>query len=169
MFPAQACARIIQAAAALRLTVPMFYPGACATPGVAQVAGGTLGNTYFTSGYLPVGASGGDADVQAYRARVPERARSPLSQASFGAVLVVRSLLAGGPAAPTPSGLRAALRATRDHPSPMAHPFTCDRRQLTLFPAVCNTAVRLLQWRGSAFVDATGDWLDGGDLTRLVG
>lgn len=170
VFPAQACARIIQAAAALRLRAPMFYPGACATPGVATAAGGALDNAYFTSGYLPAsdGASGGDADTRAYRARVPESARSPLSQASFGAVLVVRALLAAASATPTPGGLRAALRATRDHPSPMAHPFTCDRRQLRLFPAVCNTAVRLLQWRGGRFVDAAGRWLDGRELTELV-
>src|SRR5689334_2991335 len=85
-FPAQACARIIQAAQALGVKAKMFYPGACATPVVVAGKGAALGRSFFASGYLPVGASGGDADAEVFRARVPAAQRSPLSAAAFSAV-----------------------------------------------------------------------------------
>ncbi len=168
VFQAQACARIVQAAAALGIHTPIYLVGACATPAVARAAGPGTGNLYFASGYLPVGASGGDADTAAFRDRVAENERTSGSQGSFSAVLAVRSLLAGIPE-PAPAALRTALRATRDHPNVMAHPFTCDSKKIVILPSICNTAVRVLQWKDGAFTDVAGDWIDGSHLVALAG
>jgi branched-chain amino acid transport system substrate-binding protein len=168
VFQAQACARIAQAATALGVTSPMYFVGACASPAVARAAGPNAANMYFASGYLPVRASGGDADTAAFRDRVPETERTSASQGAFSSVLAVRSLLLDA-GEPGPAALRAALRATHDHPNVMAHPFTCDNKKIAVLPSICNTAVRVLQWRDGAFTDVAGDWVDGSPLVALSG
>lgn len=172
VFPTQSCARIMAAAAAIRVTTPIYYPGGCASAAAVRAAGSGP-PSYFASGYLPVTATGGDAAAAGYRAGVPSAARSPLSQASFSTVVALRLLLAGSLAArpgatPTAAGLRTALATVHNEPNAMAHPFSCDHKQITLFPSVCDTAVRMVRWDGSGFTDVTGTWLDGSSLVSLV-
>jgi branched-chain amino acid transport system substrate-binding protein len=167
VFQAQSCARIVQAASALAVKAPMYLIGACATPAVARAAGSNTDKLYFATGYEPVPAAGGDADVAAFREGVPEQDRTSGSQAAFSAVLAVRSLLADIPE-PGPGPLKAALLATRDYPNVMAYPFTCDHKKIVILPSICNTAVRLLRWDGDGFADVAGDWIDGRELATLA-
>ena len=167
VFPAQACARIMQAAQALGVKAELYYPGACASPSVVAGRGAALDRSYFASGYLPVGASGGDADAEAFRSRVPAAQRSPLSQAAFSAVLNVARLMTGG--ATDSEALKAKLAAGRDAPNALAHPYTCDGQQLPLLTSVCNSNVRLLQVKGGEFADVTGAWINGGELAGFAG
>jgi len=168
VFQAAACARIVQAAAALNVRSDIYLVGACATPAVPRAAGGKTQNLYFASSYIPVGTSGGDADTAAFRAAMPEADRTSASQGAFSSVLNVRALLAKTPQ-PTAADLTTALRATHDEPNVMAHPYTCDGKQISIFPAVCNSAMRLLRWQGNAFTDVTGTWQDGRQLVSLIG
>jgi branched-chain amino acid transport system substrate-binding protein len=166
-FPAQACARIIQASQALSVKAQMFYPGACATPGVVAGRSAALGRSFFASGYLPVGASGGDADAEVFRKRVPAAQRSPLSEAAFGAVLNLARLMADG--ATDAAAIKSKLAATRDAPNVLSHPYTCDGQRLPLLISVCNSNIRLLQYKGDAFTDVVGAWINGGELAGLAG
>ncbi|MGB8652815.1 MAG: ABC transporter substrate-binding protein, partial [Mycobacteriales bacterium] len=166
VFPAQACARIMQAAQALGVRSELYYPGACATPGVVRAAPGGLGRSFFGSGYLPVGDSGGGADADAFRARVPKGQRSPLSEATFSTILNLAALMGDG--AVDPAALRARLAATHDQPNVLAHPYTCDGLQLPLLNTVCNSNIRLLQYRDGAFTDVLGEWVTGAKLNELV-
>jgi len=167
VFPAQACARIMQSAQALAVRADLYYPGACASPAVVAGRDSGLDHSYFASGYLPVGASGGDAAAADFRKRVPAAQRSPLSEASYAAVLDVARLIGEGKT--DPASLKAALAASVGAPSPLSHPFTCDGKQLPLLTTVCNSNVRLLQYRSGAFVDVLGSWINGGQLTALAG
>jgi branched-chain amino acid transport system substrate-binding protein len=167
VFPAQSCARIAQVAGTLQIRTPMYFAGSCASPAVTRAAGRSAGNLYFASGYLPVDTPDRNQDAEAFRARVPQAQRSPLSQASFSTVLVIRSLLDELPQT-TSADLTAAFKATRDRPNVMAHPFTCDGSAITVFPAVCNTAVRILQWSNNTFADVTGTWVDGRGLMKFL-
>jgi branched-chain amino acid transport system substrate-binding protein len=166
VFPAQACARIMQAAQALSVKAPMYYPGACAAPTVVAGREAALSNSYFASGYLPVATSGGDADGEDFRKRVPVGQRSPVSEASYAAVRNVAALMAGG--ATDRASLGKALAATKDQPGVLAHSYTCDGKQLPLLTSVCNSNVRLLQYKGGAFTDVVGDWVNGGELAGLA-
>lgn len=166
VFPAQACSRIVQAADALGVKAQLYYPGACATPGVVAGGRASLAHSWFASGYLPVGASGGDADAEAFRKRVPKAQRSPVSEAAFSAVLNVATLMDAG--ALDPAALGAKLAAARNQPNVLAHPYSCDGKQLPLLASVCNSYVRLLQYRSGEFVDVLGDWLTGAKLNELV-
>jgi branched-chain amino acid transport system substrate-binding protein len=168
VFPAQSCARIAQAAASLGVQSEIYLPGACATASVRQAAGPVLERMTFASGYAPVPADGGSAEAEAFLDRVPEAERSPLSQASFSAVLNLAVLLDGG--AISSADLRAALEATVEEDNVFAHPYTCNGDQIALLPSVCNPNVRLLRYSpdGSA-TDVVGDWVSGAELSRVIG
>jgi branched-chain amino acid transport system substrate-binding protein len=165
-FPAQGCARILQTARALGVTSPLYYVGVCAAPGVVRGTTGTLARSYFASGFLPVTATGGGLDGAAFRAGVPAAQRSPVSQASFSAVLNLARLMSSG--AVTPAALKQALAETFEQPGALAHPYTCDGKQLPLLRSVCNSHVRLLQYRDGAFTDVLDEWITGAKLNELV-
>ena len=71
--------------------------------------------------------------------------------------------------ADSPAAVTAELRKSAGRPGFMAHPFTCDRKQVSLLSAVCNSNVRLLQYKGGRFVDVTGSWVNGAALVKLFG
>jgi branched-chain amino acid transport system substrate-binding protein len=166
VFPAQACARIMSAAQALSISAQIYYPGACASPDVVAGRDAALAHSYFASGYLPVGTSGGDAAAADFRKRVPAGQRSPIAEASYAALLNIATLMASG--ATDGAALATKLASTQNQPGVLAHPYTCNGKQLPLLTTVCNSNVRLLQYKSGAFTDVTGSWINGGDLVALA-
>ncbi len=165
LFPAQTCARVMSAARSLNVKARMFYPSACASQAVVDAAGPAAENSYFASAYLPFDDP--SPEVATWKAEAKVSKPSALSQAGFAVAMNAYDLLKDG--TDTPAGLNAKLRATVDHPGYMAHPYTCDRKQVSLMSAVCNPFVRLLQYKGGRFVDLTGSWVSGADLVKLFG
>ena len=165
LFPAQTCARVMSAARALRVKAKMFYPSACASQAVVDAAGPAAEDAYFASGYLPFDDP--SPEVATWKAEARVTKPSALSQAGFGVAMNVYGLLKDG--ADTPAAMTAKLRESTGRPGFMAHPFTCDRKQVSLLSAVCNPNVRLLQYKGGRFVDLTGSWVSGADLVKLFG
>jgi len=165
VFPAQSCARIMSAARALAVKARMFYPSACASQAVVDAAGPAAENAYFASGYLPFDDP--SPEVATWRSEAKVTKPSALSQAGFSVTMNLYSLLKEG--AGSPAAVTSTLRSTVGRSGYMAHPYTCDRRQVSLLPAVCNAHVRLLQYKGGRFTDVTGGWLDGGPLVKLFG
>lgn len=162
VFPAQSCARIMQARQALGVKAKMFYPSACAARSVVEAAGGGAEGAYFGSGYLPFGDSSKDVEIWRERAE----GTSVLSQAGFGVVMNLYQLL-GEADDITPAALIQRLKGAKGHANFMAHDYTCDRKQLPLLASVCNPFVRILQYRGGRFDDAVGQWVSGADLLKL--
>jgi branched-chain amino acid transport system substrate-binding protein len=165
VFPAQSCARIMGAARALAVKAKMFYPSACASQAVVDAAGPAAEGSYFASGYLPFDDP--SPDVATWKAKAKVTRPSALSQAGFSVAMDLYQLLKEGAA--TPAAVTAALKASVDRPGFMAHPYTCDRAQVSLMGAVCNANVRLLQYKGGRFVDVTGAWVNGAPLVKLFG
>ena len=166
IFPAQSCARIMQTAKSLGVTAKMFYPSVCASRSVVDAAGAGADGAYFASGYLPFGDP--SPEVTTWRERT--KAESVVSQAGFGVVMDLHALLTREPGAEiTPASVTAALKATKDQPGYMAHPYTCDGKQVPLLKAVCNADVRILQYREGTFADVLPGWTNGSDLVKLFG
>jgi branched-chain amino acid transport system substrate-binding protein len=165
VFPAQSCARIMSAARSLAVKARMFFPSACASQAVVDAAGPAAEGSYFASGYLPFDDP--SAEVATWKAEAKVTKPSALSQAGFSIVMNLYELLKEG--ADSPAALTARLQSTVDHPGFMAHPYTCDRKQVSLLTAVCNPHVRLLQYKGGRFADVTGAWIDGSGLVKLFG
>ena len=162
VFPAQSCARIMQARQALAIKAKMFYPGACAAQSVVDAAGSGADGAFFGSGYLPFGDP--SPDVAAWRDRA--KGTSVLSQAGFSVVMNLYQLL-GEADEVTPAALTDRLKSTKGHANFMGHDYTCDRKQLPLLSSVCNPFVRILQYRDGRFDDVVGQWVSGADLIKL--
>ena len=165
LFPAQTCARIMSAARSLKVTARLFYTSACASQAVVDAAGPAAENAYFASGYLPFDDP--SPEVATWKAEAKVTKPSVLSQAGFAVAMNMYDLLKGG--ADTPAAVISELRATQQRPGYMAHPYTCDRKQVSLLSAVCNANVRLLQYKGGRFADLTGNWVNGSELVKLFG
>jgi branched-chain amino acid transport system substrate-binding protein len=164
VFPAQACARIMQARQALSVEAAMFFPSACAERSVVDAAGSAADGAYFGSAYLPFDDP--SPDVDAWRTRT--KAQGVLSQAGFSSVMNVHRILTEAPEA-TAAAVSTALAGARDHPGYMTHAYTCDGKQVTLMKAICNPNIRILRYRDGRFEDVVGDWVDGSGLVRLFG
>jgi branched-chain amino acid transport system substrate-binding protein len=143
----------------------MFYPSACASQAVVDAAGPAAENAYFATGYLPFDDP--SPEVATWKAEAKVTKPSVLSQAGFSVAMNAYDLLKDGTA--TAEALNAKLRATVDHPGYMAHPYTCDRKQVSLLSAVCNPYVRLLQYKAGKFGDLAGTWVNGAPLVKLFG
>ena len=172
LFPAQACARIMQARKSLAIKASFFFPGACADRGVFDAAGGGADGAYFASGFLSFDDRS-NPDVATYldKRRAHGAGGTPpsvLSQAGFAMVMNLRQIMTEIQTPLAADTVLAALRATRQHPGFMSHPYTCDRQQVLLLGAVCNANVRVLQHRGGTLADVTGAWVNGADLVRLA-
>ncbi len=162
VFPAQSCARIMQARQALGIKAKMFYPGACAAQSVVDAAGGGAEGAYFGSGFLPFGDP--SPDVVVWREQI--KATSVLSQAGFSVVMNLYKLLDEADGL-TPAAVTDRLKAAKGHANFMGHDYTCDRKQLPLLSSVCNPFVRILQYRGGRFDDVIGQWVSGAALLKL--
>lgn len=171
VFGADGCARVLEAVRSQRFAGKVFLPSSCLDPAVLPHAA-TLPVT-FASGLLPYTAAG-DADVGLYLKHVTGPP-STLSQVGFALVVdlyrqLTRSAATGGAKRLTPTALADQMRAARDQPSFMGHPYTCDGQAVTVLPSVCSPWVRLLQpdAGGSGLTDLAGDWVSGADLFKLL-
>ena len=169
VFPAQGCARIMQARQALSIDATMMFPGACAAQSVIDASGGGAEGVIFASSFLAY--DGPDPDVVTYRDKRKEfgaeEPPSVLAQAGFAGVMDLREILNEVMGPLTPAAVTTTLRTTKGHHGFMSHPFTCDRQQVFLLSAVCNNNVRLLQYGDGRFTDVTNGWVNGADLIRL--
>ena len=64
----------------------------------------------------------------------------------------------------TPDAVTQALNATVDQPNFMAYPYTCNREQLAIAPAVCDTHALIFQYENGEMVDVGDGWVTGVEL-----
>jgi branched-chain amino acid transport system substrate-binding protein len=165
VFPAQGCARIMQAKQSLGIKAKMFYPGACAEQAVFKTAGAGAEGAYFASGFVPYNDRS-NPDVALFQDNDPGKP-SALAQAGFGVVMDLHALLDATPSPLTTDSVTAAFKGTRSQPGFMSHDYTCDGKQVELLSAICNSNVRLLHYGSGTFTDVVGDWVNGADLVKL--
>jgi branched-chain amino acid transport system substrate-binding protein len=173
VFPAQGCTRVLQAAQSLRVRARLFLPSACAAQQVFDAAGSAANGVTFASGLVPYTESS-HPEVATYLEKLREHgpgdaSPSVLSQAGFSLVMNLHRLLTSIDGAPTGEALTKKLRSTRDEPSFMGHPYTCDMRQMPLLPAVCSGSVQLLRHEGGGrFANVSDGWVTGAELLKLL-
>jgi branched-chain amino acid transport system substrate-binding protein len=157
------------------ITAPVFYTGACASPAIISSvpAAATEGATFNVEN--PVTASTSSADFELYL-RVLDAYSDDLnpigaSTVAFRSFMNLYVVLAGLAANPgdgngTPisaASVTASLRAQRETPSFMGHPYTCDGAQLIGLPALCSPQQILAQLVDGTLVDL-GTWIDVGAI-----
>ena len=168
LFAGQACSKIMEATASLGIdSSKMVYVQTCGSDSQLKAGGGGAANATFNSPYLTVDSD--DAEVKVYKDAMEEYASDaplgPGSQTGFNTVMnVYNQLKTLDPNAITPAALTQALKAAKDAPSFMAHPYTCDGQQVPGLTAVCNANERIVKYENGNFSDVTGDWVDGVSL-----
>lgn len=173
IFPAQGCARVLQAAQALRVRARIFMPSACASDEVLSAAGRAADGVSFATGLVPY-THRDDPQVATFLDKrrqygAGEGNPSVLSQAGFALVMNTHRLLSGLNPNPLDGvALSNKLQVARDEPNFMAHTFTCDAHQVLLLPSICNAWARLVQYKDGTYQDLTPDWVNGGELVKLA-
>ncbi len=96
---------------------------------------------------------------------------SMLSQAGFSSIMNLHALFGDiGFDQLSSESLAAALDATQDEANFMAHPYTCDRKQMSLTTAVCNSYVRIMRYREAkagrkaGLVEVSDGWVSAASL-----
>ncbi|MCZ7528798.1 MAG: ABC transporter substrate-binding protein [Acidimicrobiia bacterium] len=169
MLAGQACVGVMQAKEALGLEMPFLYSGGCSAAAILEAGGSGAEGDYFST-EMTYYEDTSDEDVAVFREKLDqygpdEPTLSLLAQIGFSNVMNLWELLNGIDAdAVSPESVVTALQATKDQHNFMAHPYTCDRQQVALTPAVCDTHALIYRYEGGAMVDVGGGWISGTDL-----
>lgn len=169
MLAGQACAGIMQAAQSLGIEAAMTYSGGCTDQSILETASSAADGSYFSTEMIWYDDTS-DADVATFREALDEYAEgdvtlSLLGQMGFSNVMNLYNLFVemGGDNI-TPEALTEALNATVDQPNFMAHPYTCNREQVSFAPAACDAHALILQLEGGEMNDVGGGWINGAEL-----
>ncbi len=174
IFVSQQCPRIMRAAQSLGIQAAMFYPGACNDSKLLGETGAAAEGLYFNAPFVPWADEQND-EVRTYREKYAQYASgepnySTFSQNAFAQILNIRELIEQLDGAdPTPKAIEQVLLATKDQASFMSHPYTCDRKQIPDFPAICNANERIVKIVDGKPQDAVteGDgWIDVAPIVR---
>ena len=170
VFPAQDCARLVAGVKALGIKAKMMYPSFCGAQSVLAAGGQSVNGSVIASGYLPF-TDTSDKDVATYLSALSRYAASAkpslLSQAGFSDVVVLQQLLTSISGPITADSVGAALKATRDHPNFMSHPFTCDGKQIPLLGALCN-AYAQINVVDNGKLKVVGGWVNTAPVAALA-
>ena len=169
LFSSQGCSRIMQAGASLGLTskIKFYYPGSCVGPAVVKAGGAGAEGARFNTETILLGDD--DPQVKAFLSAMKTYAGadavlSSFAQTGFGAIMNIYELLKKMPAdGITSEALVTALKATKDQPNFMSHPYTCDGKQVPGLPAVCDAYSKIIEYKGSKTSYIYNDWLTGAD------
>ena len=164
LFAGQGCSRVMQAKQATGVKAMMFYPGSCADEAVIEAGGAGAEGAYFNEEvklYDDVADPEVKIYVDALAQHAPDAKKSGFSQTGFGAVMNIAALMEKSTGEISSKSLVDALAATKDTPNFMAHPYTCDRKQVPGLAAVCNAFSRIVQYENGKIVDKLGKWING--------
>ncbi len=166
LFAAQGCSRIMQAVASLGITTPMYYPGSCFDADVIEAGGAGAEGAFFNSENILYSDTSNE-DVATYRKAMekyaPDAKISGYSQSSFATIMNLKAIFEEiGVDNLSHQAIIDYMNQTQDHESFMEHPYTCKGDHIAGLTAVCNSAVRMVQYKGGEFTDVLGDWVDGG-------
>ena len=139
-----------------------------APPNIAAASGGAEG-LYFASPVLsPVGTS---PDAKIFQAAIKKYAPAniiidSLSAIGFQTVVNVRAALSGLPASQmNTKGILAAIRKSPNNTNFLGHPYTCNGKQLSGQPAICNAFEQIRQVSGTN-INAVGNFISAASFYR---
>lgn len=157
------CLSVLQAHAAIAGTIPLLVTGNCLDPGLLATAGPAAEGVYTQAEYLyPTEPDHPDVKVftRVLRDYAPQTRVTDFAATGFAGVMNLYHTLTTLPANRLDAAtILKTLKAARNAPNFMSHPFTCDGR-FAFAPAVCNGAQRILQVDGGRLVNVGGDWME---------
>jgi branched-chain amino acid transport system substrate-binding protein len=134
----------------------------CGAPPVISAASGGAEGMYIASPFIL--ATGTSQQAQLFQAALKKWAApgtlidSP-SVAGFATVMNVQAALSKISGTPTTASIESAFKSGSDHPNFLSHPYTCDGKQMTGAPAICNDYYLMNQVKnGELTQPSTTDW-----------
>ena len=83
-----------------------------------------------------------------------------ISTAGFATVINVQKALSTISGTPTTKSILAAFKSGSNHPNFLSHPYTCDGKQMSGAPAVCNDYYLMNQVKnGQVTQPSSTDWI----------
>jgi branched-chain amino acid transport system substrate-binding protein len=160
-----ACPQILKALKSVGNTAKLAGIELCTSPPALKAAGDAAEGIYVADPFDSLDSGTPDtglmmAAVQKYGDK--NLALDSIAQSGFSSVLDVQAALDPVKDLTTKSIL-AAVKGGSDHPNFMAHPYTCDGKQLPGSTSSCNAYQRIKQVKDGKVVAASQDWVSGAD------
>ena len=160
-----ACAPMLKALESVGNTAPIISVGTCSAPSVLEAAGPAAEEIYFPE---PVELlSNGSEQAEITNAAFEEwtsseMPRETFSVEGFAAVMNIWETLNEAPESDLQSAkILGLFTAGSEHANWMAHPYTCNRKQVPAQEAVCNGYQKMTQVQEGTVVEVTKDWVNG--------
>ncbi|MFT3865002.1 MAG: ABC transporter substrate-binding protein [Solirubrobacterales bacterium] len=160
-----ACAPMMKALESVGNTVPVISVGTCSAPSVLEAAGPAAEEVYFPE---PVELlSNGSEQAEITSAAFDEwtsseMPRETFSVEGFASVMNVWETLNEAPESDLQaSKILGLFTSGSEHANWLAHPYTCNRKQVPAQEAVCNGYQKMTQVKGGEVVEVTKDWVNG--------
>jgi branched-chain amino acid transport system substrate-binding protein len=160
------CPQVLSSLKQLGSTAKVLGVDPCTSPAAIAAANGGATGMYYSSPVLAPDA--GTTQSNLYMAVLKKYAPKTipvdsLTAMGFATVMNVQAALAHFTSAQlTTAKILAAFRGGSGHPNFMAHPYTCDGKQLAGAIAVCNAYQQIRQVQGTKIVVADPNWITAG-------
>ena len=163
-----ACPALLKAIKAVGSQAKIAGIDPCTSPPAIKTAGDAAEGLYFAQPFQSLDSGSKDANVMLaainkYNGK--DIALDSIAQAGFSSVMNIQTALDGVKTLDTKSIL-AAFKGGKDHANFLAHPYTCDGKQLTANTAICNTYQLMKQVKGGKVVTVDGKWVSGADYYK---
>lgn len=137
----------------------------CTSPTAIKAAGDAAEGLYFAAPFEALDS--GTPDAKLINAALAKYAPKDLALdspalAAFGSIINIQAALSKvGADRLTTASILSAFRTGSDHPNFLAHPYTCDGRQVPDQSASCNGFQQMRQVKGGKVVSVSADWING--------
>ena len=160
------CAAMMKALESVGNTATVAAVGTCSAPSQVEAAGPAAEGVYFPEPTELLSSESEDAAItnaafeEFASAEMP---RESVAIAGFGAIMNIAEALGKAPAADLedPTKVLGLFSAGSEHPNWMAHPYTCDRKQVPSQEAVCNGYQQINQIKEGQFETVSKEWVTG--------
>lgn len=162
--PDAVCSKLMQARQSLGVTATTIYTSSCSSEAVIKAGGAGAEGAYFVTEVLATPSDDPSYKIyaSAMKTYAPDVLLSSFSATGFQAVMNTYQLLKKLPESDVSSeALLAAVKDTKDEPSFLGYPYTCDGKQVPGFSAPCSSEQRILQYKDGKLVDVLGEWISG--------
>jgi branched-chain amino acid transport system substrate-binding protein len=163
-----ACPAVLKALRAVGYTGKIMGIDPCTSPPALKAAGDAAEGLYFAQPFVSLDSGDKDANVMGAAIKKyggSDIALDSIAQAGFSTVMNVQATL-DGVSDLTEKNILAAFKDGQAHDNFMAHPYTCDGKQLAGNTAVCNTFQKIKQIKGGKVTTVTDDWVNGASLYK---
>jgi branched-chain amino acid transport system substrate-binding protein len=163
-----ACPALLKAIKAVGSTAKLAGIDPCTSPQAIKTAGAAVEGLYFAQPFQSLDSGTKDANVMlaAVKKYGPaDLALDSIAEAGFSSVMNIQAALDTVSPLNT-KNILAAFKDGQSHPNFLAHPYTCDGKQLTGNTAICNTYQLMKQVKNGKVVTVDGKWLTGAEYYK---